>query len=300
MYSIGITHSPTSNLSRITAHVMARLCRRSGFDAVSLEATEAHPLPPPTSPPDLPWQVLSANTSRILCALGLEKQIAEQGFQPDREQLRLASSGFLLAETPLGAFAADRYGARLFNIASHDLEEICRNPLPGPADTSPRLYIHAHLAAAAPVPSHDIYAAHLPGMPNRANITWLGDDAIAWQASLPQGTGFLFCVPVAADLDTQRWHASLAEAVHRATRLGQVSLHHNNVREQWFYDREVYVGCAASVPNLIRPETHLVGLEDAWVLSRMLENYEEAVHEGLAVYERYRKPRNRKLQAFKS
>jgi 2-polyprenyl-6-methoxyphenol hydroxylase-like FAD-dependent oxidoreductase len=38
-----------------------------------------------------------------------------------------------------------------------------------------------------------------------------------------------------------------------------------------------------------------VGLEDAWVLSRMLENYEEAVDEGLREYARFRRARANRL-----
>lgn len=38
-------------------------------------------------------------------------------------------------------------------------------------------------------------------------------------------------------------------------------------------------------------------LEDAWVLSRMIERWEESPHEGFADYERYRKPRARRLRA---
>ncbi len=39
-------------------------------------------------------------------------------------------------------------------------------------------------------------------------------------------------------------------------------------------------------------------LEDAWVLSRMMERWEESPHEGFADYERYRKPRAWRLRAF--
>ena len=36
-------------------------------------------------------------------------------------------------------------------------------------------------------------------------------------------------------------------------------------------------------------------MEDAWVLSRMMENYEEDIGDGLAAYERFRRPRHRKV-----
>jgi 2-polyprenyl-6-methoxyphenol hydroxylase-like FAD-dependent oxidoreductase len=38
-------------------------------------------------------------------------------------------------------------------------------------------------------------------------------------------------------------------------------------------------------------------MEDAWVLSRMMENYEEDIGDGLAAYERFRRPRHRKVLA---
>jgi 2-polyprenyl-6-methoxyphenol hydroxylase-like FAD-dependent oxidoreductase len=38
-----------------------------------------------------------------------------------------------------------------------------------------------------------------------------------------------------------------------------------------------------------------LGLEDAWVLSRMLENYEEDTADGLAAYAKYRRPRARRI-----
>ena len=39
------------------------------------------------------------------------------------------------------------------------------------------------------------------------------------------------------------------------------------------------------------PETIHAGIEDAWVLSRMLENYEEETNEALSSYTKYRRPR---------
>ena len=39
-------------------------------------------------------------------------------------------------------------------------------------------------------------------------------------------------------------------------------------------------------------------LEDAWVLSRMMERWEEEPHQGFSEYERYRRPRAERLRAF--
>ena len=69
----------------------------------------------------------------------------------------------------------------------------------------------------------------------------------------------------------------------------------SSLREFWHEGTTAYLGDACrSAPPWLR-ETRLLGFEDAWVVSRMLENYEEDLHDGLASYAQFRRPRTAKV-----
>ncbi len=68
--------------------------------------------------------------------------------------------------------------------------------------------------------------------------------------------------------------------------------------EFWFAEKLVLLGGACHAHPGFPALNASAALEDAWVLSRMMERWEESPHEGFADYERYRKPRARRLRAF--
>ena len=68
--------------------------------------------------------------------------------------------------------------------------------------------------------------------------------------------------------------------------------------EFWFAEKLVLLGTACHAHPDFPALNSSAALEDAWVLSRMMERWEESPHEGFADYERYRKPRARRLRAF--
>ena len=62
-----------------------------------------------------------------------------------------------------------------------------------------------------------------------------------------------------------------------------------------FAGRVAYLSDALSMPLASKVDAGNTAMEDAWVLSRMMENYEEDIGDGLAAYERFRRPRHRKV-----
>ena len=68
--------------------------------------------------------------------------------------------------------------------------------------------------------------------------------------------------------------------------------------EFWFAEKLVLLGAACHAHPAFPALNASAALEDAWILSRMMERWEESPHEGFADYERYRKPRARRLRAF--
>ena len=68
--------------------------------------------------------------------------------------------------------------------------------------------------------------------------------------------------------------------------------------EFWFAEKLVLLGAACHAHPGFPALNSSAALEDACVLSRMMERWEESPHEGFADYERYRKPRAKRLRAF--
>ena len=112
MYSVAILGTG------ISAHLMARLCNRSGFDDVSLTTSDGQEPDQllAENGPHNDLDTLAASQTRVLFALGLGEALMDHACLPDREQVRLAASGYLLSELPLGKFYQDRYGAPMLNI----------------------------------------------------------------------------------------------------------------------------------------------------------------------------------------
>jgi len=69
---------------------------------------------------------LSPNAARVLVALGIEERLKPHVVSPEQLIVRSARSGRLLAQAPLGASVAQRYGAPYWVIHRGDLQAVLR------------------------------------------------------------------------------------------------------------------------------------------------------------------------------
>ena len=80
---------------------------------------------------------LSPNCSRVLCALGLTQELAEQGFLPQYALFRHWRSGKIISESSLGKSAEEIFGAPYYHIHRSDL----LNMLVGAAKVQPLIQL---------------------------------------------------------------------------------------------------------------------------------------------------------------
>ena len=288
----------------LAAQVAALACAASGFHDIDRLQGSRHLNEQP--------QVysLGANASRLLRAL-VPESIEGLGFQPDRRQVRFAKSAYLLAELPLGEFYQQRYGSPLVNFSAPALtaylEEHIGNPLKNSmslndAEISHQVTVLAdserRIKASNYDPSFLIYHASLPDHPLRkANVLWRGDGQYIEQLADNNQVHFRFITRADIPFDPEQWHDSLQDAFAAKMQVGGVSLNGFSAGETLFAGRVAYLQSALTPASQIRIDADNTALEDAWVLSRMMENYEEDLGDGLAAFERFRRPRHRKVAA---
>ena len=295
----------------LTARAAITACHKAGFHDISWHQASApanQPEDQSDAEPKVPHEAvtLPANITRVISALDGGDALHELGHQPDRAQVRMASSGFLISELPLGEFSSDRYGAPHVNIeACHWAQLLPVKPHLQPA--APLAELEAACGAvvvcAAQMSSSSVHATHqlwhtcTPVEPDtsRANITWLGKQQCAWQFSTVEQTHTIFCTRTDRELEAQDWHAGLSDTATQAQPTVSFNAYDSDVNEHWHSGSAAYLGPAAYTPNPFLREASALGVEDAWVLSRMLENYEEDVHDGLSEYEKYRRGRARRI-----
>jgi salicylate hydroxylase len=82
---------------------------------------------------------LSPNASRILAALGLEPQLRQHVVAPQELRVMNARTGRVLARTPLGAEAEQRYGAPYWLIHRGDLQAVLIDAVRAHPDIAVRL-----------------------------------------------------------------------------------------------------------------------------------------------------------------
>ncbi len=292
MFPVRVLTEGGNAVQDIVAHAFRRMCALAGFEDVSLHHVAGGSS---FSPAGL---TLSANVSRLVTRL-VGHELLAAGHRPDREQVRLMPSGYLLSELPLGDFAESRYGAPLVNIDTAALAGLIVNDDPASTQVSglseiehaPGVTVNMRAPGPdEPARAFEVYHAFLDTTPSLANVTWLGEGCTAWQFSTKQGTHFVFAVP-AGTFDAFPASAFLAEAAAAASLVGRFGLLLPEPAAHWAEGRVVHLGDGAYASHPYRRETRLLGLEDAWVLSRMLENYETDVGDALSEYTRFRKPR---------
>ena len=286
----------------LAAQLAALACGAGGFDEVTRYAglVEPHHRSPIVS--------LGANASRILRALAPDT-IATSGYRPDRQQVRFAKSAYLLAELPLGEFYEQRYGAPLVNFSARSLRDRLSHEITSPLlagkrleeiEQDHRLTIVAEPARAEPLhqPLYTVFEASLPDHPlRRANVLWRGKGQYIEQLSDTERVHFRFVTPSNRAFNEADWHPSLHEALDAKTDAGGIDLGSFQAKDTLFAGRVAYLSDTLYAPLYCKVDGGNTAIEDAWVLSRMMENYEEDIGDGLAAYERFRRPRHRKMLA---
>ena len=275
---------------------MIHLARRSGFDRLTWDQGPHLQQPPAYT--------LPANQTRILQAI-LGAQFWESiAHQPDRLQIRLAQSDYLLAELPLGRFYQERYGAPLLNIEADALHERLQPenlPQAGPSmvsNPSQQLVIDTSSTEnLQPGLNWQVYSHFTPGQIERANISWLSDYATLFRFSTQAGTWLMLVSAQNAEYSVQPedWPAAVRDGV---AAMGAPQIWQTYApRVEWLEGHYVYAGQACYPAHPQHRETWLSGIEDAWVLSRMMENYEDDGVDGWTEYVKYRQPRINKIAA---
>jgi len=139
----------------------------------------------------------------------------------------------------------------------------------------------------------DIYTANVADehLLRNANVTWMGKGQVIFQRSSQSLTHYTFITHSQLPFEQQQWHRSLAPAFAQKILTQTFYPKQHAIAENFQDGRRAYIGdaCYAQYPSFL--ESHNSGIEDAWVLSRMMENYEEDIGDGLREYERYRRPR---------
>lgn len=263
----------------------------------------------PTSSTSPPAFTLPPNITRVLGALGLMDELLARATLPDRQQVRMARSTYLVSELPLGKFARDRYGAPMVNIDANILQSLMSSTSAlkagalqsdQPLEQLEHQYdavLDCSQAAVNSEPTHSFWHARLARVEStaNANITWLSPTHSAWQFSTGDYSHFFFTGKMGYPIEENEWHLSLHEAISQAKVLYDFNPSSHPVRENWYAGNVAWLGNACYQINPYHREAIQLGVEDAWVMSRMLENYEEDIHDAFRQYQYYRLPRANKI-----
>ena len=93
------------------------------------------------------------------------------------------------------------------------------------------------------------------------------------------------------------WHPSLSALIDSAAQWKSAAVLENSSPERLAHGQILFLAssCHPVLPHL--PQQTALGIEDAWVAARMLEQWEEEPASGWIEYEKYRLPRARRMQA---
>jgi hypothetical protein len=286
-----------------TAYATAIACKAAGFLETKLFMTAED------EPHDLQTiHCLPASVTRILQTL-CGGPLEDFGLCPDREQVRLGRSAYLLSELPLGAFYSERYGAPLINVTGEALLSLL-NPTGALAERPEQRTLEeieqshevsilcSAMESRDPAPEEraetfKVFKATTTEQHSlrNANVTWIGKGQVIIQRSTSSLTHYTLITTGDLPLRSSEWHESLTPAF-ADKQLHQIfSPNTHLIKYQFFEGRRAYLGDACYQPHPCFLESQNSGIEDAWVLSRMMENYEEDIGDGLREYERYRRPR---------
>ena len=287
--------------SNPTANILRLACEKIGLNKLAQIPTRYTPLVPAT--------ILPANISRVIIALTSEEQLRDLSIIPNRKMVRLGKSGYLISEIPLGKFYCDRYGANLVNISEANLQLLLSdqtqsdqgNVLEGyDVDQNVIALTDQAMREAKTKAYFSTYYARQPLEKNSAHIntTWLGQKQIAFQFSTEETQHIVFLIPNDENIDPNQWHHSIRDAAGSALIQRPSAPKNPFDLDVSLLRSAVRLGSAWYQESWLFPETIHAGIEDAWVLSRMLENYEEETNEALSNYTKYRLPRMNRFTKF--
>ena len=96
--------------------------------------------------------------------------------------------------------------------------------------------------------------------------------------------------------DFRDWHPSIATLINAADQCFKWALYDRDPLANWSAGQVTLLGdaCHPMLPYMAQGAA--MAIEDAWVLSRMLENWEDETAKGFLEYERYRRPRTSRVQ----
>ena len=277
--------------SNPTAHVLRLACIQNAQIDISQVMIDELPAAPALT--------LPANLSRIICAVGSQNQLQSLSIQPDRKLFRLAKSGYLITEMPLGDFYSARYGAGLYNLSEKNLQDVlCSQTNTDFLKPLSHINTEKDLVAITPqiasktmaIEDFSVSYVELPFDKKnaRSNTTWIGNQQIAWQFSTPEATHIIFLIRNGQQLRFDDWHAELQDAARNAVPLAKPDYDMQPKYDISTKTRTVFLGEASHPYNPLFPESRHIGVEDSWVLSRMLENHDESIDEALSDYQKYR------------
>ncbi len=92
------------------------------------------------------------------------------------------------------------------------------------------------------------------------------------------------------------WHASIPQLIEASDDCFKWALYEREPLIDWTHQRATLLGdaCHPMLPYLAQGAG--MAIEDAWVLSRLLERWEDEPTGGLQEYQKYRQPRTRRVQ----
>ena len=287
--------------SNPTANILRLACENIGLNKLAQIPTRYTPLVPAT--------ILPANISRVIVALTSEEQLRDLSIIPNRKMVRLGKSGYLISEIPLGKFYCDRYGANLVNISEANLQLLLSDQTQSDqgkvlegydVDQNVIALTDQAMREAKTKAYFSTYYAKLPLDKNSAHIntTWLGQKQIAFQFSTEETQHIVFLIPNDENIDPNQWHHSIRDAAGSALIQRPSAPKNPFDLDVSLLRSAVRLGSAWYQESWLFPETIHAGIEDAWVLSRMLENYEEETNEALSNYTKYRLPRMNRFTKF--
>jgi salicylate hydroxylase len=102
--------------------------------------------------------------------------------------------------------------------------------------------------------------------------------------------------PAELQRDFAGWHPVVEQLIGAAQQCYKWALYDRDPLERWSRGRVTLLGDACHPMRPFLAQGAAMAIEDAWVLGRMLELYEDEVEQALTEYDRYRIPRTRYVQ----
>ncbi|MEZ5596383.1 MAG: FAD-dependent monooxygenase [Pseudomonadales bacterium] len=279
----------------------ALACARAHIGDVSW-----HPVGSDTVPP---VSELPPNATRVLYALGLKEPLLDNAYAPLSTMLR-TTTGYLIANRPLGPFVNDRYGSSHLFIATDVLCALLSRAMadlgirmqsPGDTDAPGADLVIIATDARSPLrtqitgdsvtkdsPWQFAWARSARNLP--LPIDWLGESCYARQLPAGNRTDTLLIVRATPPPERLRELCAGDTELHWA----RTPLDPGNLA--WHQGNHVFIGDAAHPLLPFSPQALALAIEDAWVLVRMLDQHGEAFADAFMEYEHYRRPRARAMQ----